>query len=216
MLSSLKIKVAARSSPLSRAQVEEVEKELQIHHPEISFDPIWVETYGDKHLGLSLRKLDKSDFFTREIDALQLQGICRIAIHSAKDLPEPLSPGLKCMALTKGVDPSDVLILREAESLAQLPRHARIGTSSERREAAILALCPTFECVDIRGTIERRLTLLQEHHIDGLVVAKAALLRLRLSLNEIRLSSPSAPMQGRLAVIGRVEDTEMEHLFSCL
>lgn len=214
MLSS--VKVAARNSPLSRAQVEEVERELQIHHPGISFDPLWVETSGDKDLLVSLRTLDKSDFFTREIDTLQLQGACRIAIHSAKDLPEPLCPGLKCVALTRGLDSSDVLILRKEERLEHLPKEARIGTSSERREVAIRTLFPTFQCVDIRGTIQQRLALLGARHIDGLVVAKAALIRLRLQLNEIGLPGKTAPMQGRLAVIARADDREMEQLFASL
>ena len=85
-MNSLIIKLAARASPLSRAQVQEVYEELRLYH-DVLFEPIWMQTIGDRDLTTSLRTLDKTDFFTREIDALLLQGGCRIAIHSAKTFP---------------------------------------------------------------------------------------------------------------------------------
>src|SRR6185503_13101260 len=146
-----------------------------------------------------------------EIDALLLQGGCRIAIHSAKDLPEPLPAGLKLVALTRGVDPSDALVF-----LKPLPCNALIGTSSERRAATIRDVYPTFRCIDVRGTIQQRLALLEERVLDGLVVAEAALIRLQLQPNRIPLPGQTAPQQGRLAVVAREDDTEMQELFSCL
>src|SRR5690349_22694965 len=96
--------VGARGTALSRAQVDEVLQELKQYHPDVVFHPIWVETTGDKDLLTSLKTQEKTDFFTKEIDALQLSGICRLSIHSAKDLPEPLAKGLTLVALTKGMD----------------------------------------------------------------------------------------------------------------
>lgn len=209
-MSSLSLKVGARASPLSRAQVQEVYQELRLHHA-VLFEPLWIQTVGDRDLTTALRTLDKTDFFTREIDALLLQGGCRIAIHSAKDLPEPLPEGLKLVALTRGVDPSDALVFLEP-----LPPHARIGTSSERRVATIRDAYPTFRCVDVRGTIQHRLALLEERVIDGLVVAEAALIRLQLQPHRIPLPGQTAPLQGRLAVIARQNDIEMHELFACL
>ena len=84
------ITVGARGSPLSRIQVEEVYAEIRGNHPNILFHPIFVDTLGDQDKKTSLRNLNKTDFFTREIDQMLLAGECRIAIHSAKDLPEPL------------------------------------------------------------------------------------------------------------------------------
>jgi len=209
-MSLLAVKIGARGSPLSRAQVQEVYEELRRHHA-VQFEPIWVETVGDRDLTTSLRTLDKTDFFTREIDTLLLQGGCRIAIHSAKDLPDPLPKGLRCVALTRGVDPSDALVF-----LRPLPSHARIGTSSARREAMIHEMFPTFHCVDIRGPIHQRLMLLEENAIDGLVVAEAALIRLGIKMQRIALPGQTAPLQGRLAVVARADDREMQELFSCL
>jgi hydroxymethylbilane synthase len=217
--SSLKIKltVGARSSPLSRVQVEEVLQELREFHPQVEFIPICMQTTGDKDQKTSLRTLEKTDFFTKEIDALQLSGGCRISIHSAKDLPDPLPKGLVLVALTKGVDPSDVIVLREHETLQSLPLGAKIGTSSVRRETNIKALRSDLVCVDIRGNIQTRLSLLDEGYVDGLVMAEAALIRLKLThLNRIQLPGERAQLQGQLAVIALETDQEMLQLFSCI
>ena len=211
--SRIQLKIGARSSPLSRAQFEEVARELG----GVDLIPIWVETTGDRDLKTSLRSLDKTDFFTKEIDALQLSKGCRISIHSAKDLPEPLPKGLAIAALTKGVDPSDTLVLREGETLQSLPTGAKIGTSSMRREQNIKALRRDLLCVNISGNIQRRLELLKHGEVDGLVMAEAALIRLKLtSLNRLPLPGESAPLQGRLAVLSLENDHEMIHLFRCI
>ena len=128
-VNSSEITVGARGSKLSQAQVWEVHRELLQHHPHVQFKPSWITTTGDKDKQTSLRDLDKTDFFTREVDQLQLKGEFRISIHSAKDLPDPLASGLKIIALTKGVDPSDVLVYNN-----ELPDNAIIATSSYRRE----------------------------------------------------------------------------------
>jgi hydroxymethylbilane synthase len=206
--------VGARNSALSRAQVDEVYRELIAFHPDVRFTLCLTESFGDKNKMISLRDLGKSDFFTKEIDEMLLSGACRIAIHSAKDLPEPLTHGLMCIALTRGVDPSDSLVLRKGE---QLKRGAKIGTSSIRREENLKMLESTLQCVDIRGTIDERLQLLESGAIDGLVVATAALIRLNLlHLNRIVLEGQSAPLQGKLAILARNGDDEMAELFSCL
>lgn len=212
-----RVKCGARSSPLSRAQVEEVLEELRQFHPKIVFEMLWVETSGDKDQRTSLRSLEKTDFFTREIDHAQLQGMCRIGIHSAKDLPDPLPKGLVLVALTKGVDPSDALVLRKGEDLQSLPQGAKIGTSSVRREKNVLALRSDLICVDIRGNIGQRLALLEKGRVDGVVIAEAALLRLRWTKhNRIPLGGDRAPLQGQLAVVAREGDEEMAALFASI
>jgi hydroxymethylbilane synthase len=211
------ITVGARASPLSRVQVDEVLQELKQYYPHVVFRSIWVETTGDKDLKTSLRTLEKTDFFTKEIDALQLSGSCRISIHSAKDLPEPLPKGLALAALTKGVDPSDSIVLRNQETLESLPWGAKIGTSSMRREKNIRDLRPDFVCVDVRGTIQARLDLLDQGSVDGLVMAEAALIRLKLThRTRVSLSGERAPLQGQLAVLALEDDDEMRQFFRCI
>ncbi len=213
----VKYTVAARGSPLSRRQVEEVRRELVAKVPHVDLEPLWVETGGDRDLCTSLRTLGRTDFFTREIDELLLQGVCRLAIHSAKDLPEPLAKGLVLVALTQGLDPSDSLVLREGESLKSLRSGAKIATSSLRREKMIRELREDLVCVDVRGTIERRLSFLDLGEVDGLVVAECALIRLRFThRNRIFLPGEGAPLQGRLAVVAAEKDLEMLQLLKCL
>lgn len=204
------IKVGARSSPLSRVQVAEVLALLHQHHPHIKFECTYVETYGDRDQQLSLRDLDKTDFFTREIDQLVRSQKVRVGVHSAKDLPEPLPEGLSCVAMTRGLDPSDSLVLS-----AEPPQ--KIATSSWRREEVVKRLYPQVQCVDIRGTIEQRLAKLYNKEVDGVVIAEAALIRLGLThLKRVLLPGPTAPLQGRLAIIAHKEDQEMARLFACL
>ena len=114
-----------------------------------------------------------------------LKGECRLAIHSAKDLPDPLPKGLCLAALTKGVDSSDSLVFREGE---KLPPNGVVATSSERREECVRLLYPDARFVDLRGNIQQRLSLLIQGRVDGVVVAEAALIRLGLThLNRIKL-----------------------------
>lgn len=212
-----KVVVGARSSPLSKAQCDEILQEIRQFHPHIAFETIWLETTGDKDLKTSLRTLEKTDFFTKEIDALQLSGGCRISIHSAKDLPEPLANGLVLAALTRGVDPSDSIVLREGETVESLPLKAKIGTSSVRRETNIRDLRPDLVCVDVRGNIQARLALLDQGVVDGIVIAEAALIRLKLtSRNRIPLPGERAALQGQLAIIAREDDREVLELFRCI
>lgn len=216
-MQTITIDVGARSSPLSQAQVQEVQRELQKHHPGIVLKPILVSTTGDQDHSISLRTLGRTDFFTKEVDALLLAGQCRIAIHSAKDLPEPIPDGLRVIAITQGVDSADVLVLRPQENFAALRSGALIATSSERREEAVRQLRGDLKFIDIRGTIGERLAKLDNGEADGVVVAEAALIRLGLThLNRIRLPGSTSPLQGQLAILSRDHDTEMVGLFSCL
>jgi hydroxymethylbilane synthase len=211
------ISVGARASLLSSAQVEEVYRELQYFHHHVEFKPFWIQTTGDRDLSTSLRNLPNSDFFTKEIDELQLQGCFQIAIHSAKDLPIPLRKGLKQVALTRGQDARDCLVLPDSYAIEDLPKGAKIATSSLRREEAVRALRSDLTFVDIRGPVDQRLQELYRGTIQGLVVARAALIRLQLShLNCLMLSGTVATLQGQLAIISREDDREMHTLFTCL
>lgn len=208
------ISVGARSSKLSQAQVWEVQEEIKKVDPSIRFVPEWVKTMGDKDLRTSLRTLEKTDFFTKEIDALLQSREIRIAIHSAKDLPVPLAQGLCIAAITKGLDPCDSLVLRNHETLESLPQGARIGTSSARREEVLKALRADLQCVDIRGNIEKRLAQLDQKKYDGVVVAECALIRLKLhARTRLKLPGDTAAAQGQLAIVVCEDDEEMRALF---
>lgn len=211
------ILVGARESPLSKSQVSEVQAAIKRFHPHVELAPVWVSTTGDQNLQLSLRGLGKTDFFTKEIDALLLSGDCQIAIHSAKDLPEAIPSGLQIIALTQSVDSRDALVLRTGETFENLKPGSIIATSSERREEAVKSLRRDLQFIDLRGTIENRLDFLHSGRADGVVVAEAALIRLGLThLNRIFLPGETTPLQGQLAILARANDLAMLALFSCL
>jgi len=213
----MKILSGARSSPLSRAQADEILEEIRAFHPEVQFEMNWVLTRGDKDKTVSLKGLGKDDFFTRELDEMLLKGEIRIAIHSAKDLPEPLPKGLALAALTRGLDPRDSLVLRDGMTLEMLPPNSVIATSSIRREEIVCSLRPDFRFEDLRGTVGERLEKLKSGEVDGIVVAEAALIRLKWThLNRIFLPGGTAPLQGKLAVLSREDDLEMQTLFSLI
>lgn len=185
------LRVGARCSPLSRAQVEEIRQECQL-----DCSIVWVETWGDRDQTTSLRQMEKTDFFTRELDQMVLEGKIDAAIHSAKDLPDPLPRGLKVAYLSRGVDPRDSLVIKKE------PIHL-VATSSLRREGAVRALYPHCTFVDVRGTIQERL----EKEVDAVVVAEAALIRLHLThLHRVYLPGPTAPLQGKIAIVCRIDE----------
>lgn len=215
--SILTIEVGARSSPLSMVQVKEIYDALQLHHPHVRFAIHYLSTIGDRDQSTSLRNLERTDFFTKDIDTWVLQKSGRLGIHSAKDLPVPLTKGLSLFCMTRGIDPSDSLVLRPFETLQSLATKSKIGTSSIRREEMIKQLRSDLQFCDIRGTIDQRLAKLEMGEVDGVVVAEAALIRLGLThLNRIHLPGTTAEGQGQLAVVGREEDHEIKALFACL
>lgn len=217
LLDNSTISVASRASPLALVQVAEVLNALKEFYPHICFEVTSTMTGGDLDRVTSLTTLGFSDFFTKEVDELLLKNQCDIAIHSAKDLPDPIHPDLKIVALTEGVDPRDTIVMKKGFTVETLPFGAKIATSSLRRMEMIKALRSDFTLVDIRGTIDERLEKLSSSLIDGVVMARAALIRLGLTeLNQHILEVPAAPLQGRLAIIARKTDAEMAALFSCL
>ncbi|MEI8300674.1 MAG: hydroxymethylbilane synthase [Chlamydiota bacterium] len=213
----LTIKVGARDSKLSQCQVAEVLSELTCYYPHVVFDSYFIKTTGDLDQITSLMHKDKTDFFTKEVDQLVLSGRCDVGIHSAKDLPEQLPSGLCIYAITKGVDASDSLVFRLGDTLKTLPFQAKVGVSSLRRIEMVKALRNDLIPVDIRGTIQQRLSLLDKKVIDAAVIAEAALIRLGLThLPRYIFQEKSAHLQGRLAIIGRQDNHLMHDVFKTL
>lgn len=211
------LSASARSSPLSRVQVVEIEKELQTYYPEVHFETTFITTIGDRDQKTSLRSLEKTDFFTKDIDQSLQKGYSRLGIHSAKDLPDPIPKGLTIAAVTRGIDNSDSLVLPGGATLESLKPGAIIATSSERREDIVRQLREDLQFTDIRGTINQRLEIMNSGMVQGIVIAEAALIRLGLThLNRVKLPGETTPGQGQLAVVAREDDHEVIDLLSCI
>lgn len=150
---------------------------------------------------------DKSRF-VKEIERALLDGEVELAVHSAKDLPGELPDGLEIAGVPKREDPRDAFV-GTAGSLAEVPEGARIGTSSLRRRAQLLALRPDLEIADLRGNVDTRLAKLDSEQLDGLVLAAAGLNRLGRSAEVAFAFDPAeltpAPGQGALAIESRLD-----------
>jgi len=205
-------RIASRTSPLARIQVDEALALLEPHlaalvaagRPRPEFRVEFFESLGDKNKALSLLGGEvPPDFFTRELDDELRAGRADFAVHSAKDLPIPLPADLEVIALTAPADQSDSLCCRPGfgPTLADLPPGARVGTSSPLRQKELLALRPDLTVAGIRGTIQERLAQTDRGDYDAVIVATCALDRLGLSARiSQRLPFATHPLQGRLAV----------------
>jgi hydroxymethylbilane synthase len=208
------IKVAARISPLSQAQVKEVEEELNKHIACV-FESTYVESLGDLDLNTPLTDLGKTDFFTQKIDELVISKTCDIAIHSAKDLPEIIPDDLEIIAITKGVDSRDSFVSYKYNLENFIPGGI-VGVCSQRRIEALKSICPKALVKNIRGTVNDRLDALKKGAYDALILAEAGLIRLKSDAPRTILEIETAPFQGQLAIVARKDQKNMKELFQIL
>lgn len=213
-------KVGTRTSPLALRQVEEIGKMLKQKKPGVCFQTVGIKTTGDRDKKTPLSQTEGSDFFTKEIDRALLAGEVDMAVHSAKDLPDRLPEGLEVTAITKSIDPYDVLVSKNHLKLSELSKGAKIGTSSERRKKQLKSFRSDLKIVDIRGNIEERLKKLKTSELDAIVIAAAGLKRLGLEseiTERIRFDILEPhPLQGKLAVQVRRDRKDLLHFFKSI
>jgi hydroxymethylbilane synthase len=180
--------LATRGSALALAQANLVLAQCRSAFPDLSFEIKIIKTTGDKLQTASLvdAKLPKG-LFTKELEIALLSGEAGIAVHSLKDLPTALPPGLKLGAVSERVDPRDVLIHRTSENfglrIADLPKGATVATSSTRRSAQLLERRPDLRIVPIRGNVGTRLNkLVAQREIAAIILAAAGLERLGVQI----------------------------------
>lgn len=223
-------RIGSRISPLALRQVDEVIKVLKGFYSEIEYKIIGIETYGDKDKVTPISEIEKSDFFTREIDEALLKGEIDFAVHSAKDLPDKIPEGLIIAAITKPLDPSDALISKNNLTIDKLPFGAKIAASSLRRKIQLKKYRNDFQIVDIRGNINERLKKLDKGistgespdrgELDAIIVATCALVRLGLE-NRITQRIPldiltPHPLQGSLAIETKKDNKKLIDMLKVL
>lgn len=203
------LRIATRRSPLARWQAAHVAALLREREPGLEVGMHEVVTRGDKVLDVPLAQVGGKGLFVKEIEDALLAGQAEVAVHSMKDLPAELAPGLTLGAVPEREDPRDALVAPRARSLAALPRGARVGTSSLRRGAQLRALRPDLRIEVVRGNVETRLRKAAEE-LDAVVLAHAGLLRLGLADRITYLFSVDemlpAVAQGALALEARAGD----------
>jgi hydroxymethylbilane synthase len=216
---SEKLIIGARGSPLSLAQTQSVAAELKRRQPDLTLEIRPIRTSGDDLTKLP-KDLGLKGLFVQEIEKALLAGEIDVAIHSAKDLPLEIPPGLALGPTPARSSYEDALVTLAGLSFADLPRGARIGTSSLRRQAQALAIRPDLTIIPIRGNLDTRLRHLKEGALDGLILALVGLVRLRRDDWPRQVLSPEtftpAPGQGVLALETRAEDQRVLRLLAPL
>ena len=174
------LRIATRASALALAQSRWVASEISRRHPGLVVELVEIRTTGDAKLGESLTAIGGKGAFTKELEDALLDRRCDVAVHSLKDLPTALPPGLVLACTPQREDPADVMLLREpfADPWRELPRGAIVGSSSPRRRALLLARRPDLNVTEFRGNVDTRLRRLGEGKAEAIVLARAGLARL--------------------------------------
>ncbi|MBX9696495.1 MAG: hydroxymethylbilane synthase [Alphaproteobacteria bacterium] len=216
-----KLALGTRSSLLALAQASLAKQEIEEEGRTHSLEGIIVEikkytTSGDRLFDARLESFGGKGLFIKEIEAALLNKEVDVAIHSVKDLPVQITPGLVFAAFLEREDPRDVLITRGGEGLSALKNGALIGTSSLRRKVQMLRLRKDLEIVHFRGNVDTRLKKLEEGLVDATLLAAAGLKRLHRWSEHFIILDDSVMLpavgQGALVLQCREEDTEL-HAF---
>lgn len=214
----LKLRIGTRGSRLALRQSEQVKETLERAVTDLSCELIVIHTKGDRMQHVALDQINDKGLFVKEIERQLLEGRIDLAVHSLKDMPSTLPQGLCFADCWAGEDPRDALVLREAASLQELPKGARIATGSIRRREQLLRLRPDLVCCGIRGNVESRLRKMEEERLDGVILAAAGLKRLGMEERITHLFAPdemiSACGQGLLAIECRKEDVDLLQLLN--
>lgn len=173
--------IATRESPLAMRQAELVKALLLEKHPHLNIELLGLTTVADQRLDILLTEIGGKGLFVKELEEALLDGRADIAVHSMKDVPMTLPPGLILPVIGKREDVRDAFISNQYDSLAQLPHSATVGTSSLRRQTQLLALRSDLDLKSLRGNIQTRLKKLDAGEYDAIILAAAGLKRMGLT-----------------------------------
>ena len=196
------IRIATRESPLALWQAEFVKEELLSRYPDLQVELVGMTTKGDIILDTPLAKIGGKALFVKELEVAMLENRADIAVHSMKDVPMEFPEGLGLAVICEREDPTDAFVSNNFANIDALPRGAKVGTSSLRRQCQLRALRPDLEIGDLRGNVGTRLSKLDRGEFDAIVLATAGLLRLKLQSRIAQRMDPliSLPAGGQGAV----------------
>jgi len=206
-----KLVIATRGSALALWQAEHTKARILAVAPDMMIDFEVIKTQGDKILDVSLAKVGGKGLFVKEIEQALVDGRADVAVHSMKDVPAELAPGLVLSAVSAREVPWDALCTRtKGETVATLKQGAKVGTSSMRRQCQLLAVRPDLQIALLRGNVPTRVKKLDDGEYDAIVLAAAGLVRLGMADRitqelPIEVSIP-AVSQGVLGIETRIGD----------
>ncbi len=216
----MKVRIATRKSPLALAQARWVARELKRHHPGLEVEELHVVTTGDRIQDRPLSEVGGKGLFVTEIEEALSEGRADLAVHSMKDVPAQLAPGLIIACVPMREDARDVLVTTDGAGLDDLEAFCKIGTSSLRRQAQLRRRRNDVICEPVRGNVETRLRKLDEGQYRAVVLALAGLRRLGLAHRPHRVLSVEecvpAVGQGALGLETRADDAALAALLAPL
>lgn len=216
----MRLTFATRPSALARWQTQWIIRTLQATHSGLVCEEHVITTQGDKILDVPLPEIGGKGLFTQELEAELLSGRVHAAVHSLKDLPVENSPGLTVGAIPVRAEVRDALVSAKGYTLSTLPEGSKVGTSSLRRAAQLLAARPGLVTDSLRGNVDTRIRKALEGQYDAIILAGAGLTRLGLEKHvtdwlPLDVMLP-APGQGALAVQCRANDQTTLSLLAAL
>ncbi len=204
------VTIATRGSALALWQAEHVKAALIAQAPGLQVELLIIKTTGDLILDVPLSQVGGKALFVKEIEQALLDGAADLAVHSMKDVPAELAPGLELAAVSAGEVPWDALCTRDGRGVDQLDHGAKVGTSSLRRQCQLLARRPDLQIGMLRGNVPTRLAKLDAGDFDAVVLAAAGLTRLGFAARISQTLPPEiclpAVAQGVLGLETRVGD----------
>lgn len=204
--------VGSRRSELAITQTNWVINQLKALNLPYEFEMKEIVTKGDKILNVTLSKVGGKGLFVKEIEQALLDGTIDFAVHSMKDMPAEMPPGLTLAAVPEREDPRDCLISNQGYTIDTLPKGAKVGTSSLRRAAQMLSYRSDLQIESIRGNIQTRLKKMHTEGLDAILLAAAGIKRMGWEEKvtqylDVDLFIPAVG-QGALGIQAREEDEE--------
>lgn len=215
-----RVVIGSRGSTLALVQAGTIREALQKKYPSLKIAVVPIRTRADRDLNRRIDRFPGKGIFVKELEEALLAGKIDLAVHSLKDVPSELPPGLEIAAIPKREDPRDCLVTLRPSTLEDLPEGARIGTGSPRRACQILASRPDLSLHPVRGNVGTRLRKMREGEYDGLILAIAGLNRLGIRDYGILPLDPDvclpAPGQGALGVEVRTGDENIHRYLTAM
>jgi hydroxymethylbilane synthase len=217
---SQRIRIATRESRLALWQAEHVAQRLRAAHPDLEVSLVPMTTKGDQILDRALALVGGKGLFIKELEQALIEDRADIAVHSMKDVPAELPPGMALVAMLERADPRDAFLSHRYARFDDLPQGALVGTSSQRRQCQLRHARPDLRTETLRGNVETRLRKLADGHYDAIILAAAGLKRLGLDDRITEFLDPQASVpavgQGIVGIECRADDATARALCSAL
>jgi len=214
------LRLGTRKSQLALWQAEYVRAQLMRHHPGLRVELVTMTTEGDRILDRSLAKIGGKGLFIKELEQGLLENHTDIAVHSMKDVTATLPPTLHIPVVCEREDPRDAFISNQYDTLATLPKGARVGTSSLRRQCQLREAYPHLDILTLRGNVNTRLSKLDAGEYEAILLAVAGVKRLGMEarIRERLDTAVSLPAvgQGAVSIECRIDDKATNELIAPL